>query len=237
MDIEDEYYNKYIKYKTKYLELKQSNQSGGWNFSFIFPKEKPYGINYNFFLTEYKKLEEKKITKPDELIFWTEKLLFEYILPKLYDFFENKKDEDNKNNIINVYNVFCYTKKIYIDYNNNVNKTSKEIIIQNNNNNKDEIINYLDKTFTSQNVNNSNNKNNTDKNNFENQLKAIINSYYINLNEYITDDKKHKFIYDTCNYNAEKKTDLSRLDLMFVWSVKSYNKHNIDPRFTIPVNK
>ena len=75
MDMEDIYYNKYIKYKTKYLELKEQSGSGGLNITKIF------NPNLNLYGSKYYRLVECLIKT---------KVIKEIIITKDVDYIKNK---------------------------------------------------------------------------------------------------------------------------------------------------
>ena len=75
MDMEDIYYNKYIKYKTKYLELKEQSGNGGLNITKIF------NPNLNLYGSKYYRLVECLIKT---------KVIKEIIITKDVDYIKNK---------------------------------------------------------------------------------------------------------------------------------------------------
>jgi hypothetical protein len=111
----DIHYNKYIKYKTKYLELKEQRGSGIgelFNKSTI-KEEKIFETNFDLLkdnkckIDNYLNYNKDNISK---IISSVEDLLLNIILPQLY-IYNNKTDYQQI--IINIYKSFCNTINTY----------------------------------------------------------------------------------------------------------------------------
>jgi len=104
INIQDLHYQKYIKYKKKYLELKQSGGIGK-------PKVNVYGSQYNNMKTLIKKLDNKS----DTIYLMQQKILLieDFLLNKLLTELMKKNSE---NKFIDVYKEICYTIICYREY-------------------------------------------------------------------------------------------------------------------------
>jgi hypothetical protein len=116
INIRDVHYQKYIKYKKKYLELKQSGGSGMMS---IFDKSKVQPAptsEEQLYDTDYLNLIIPKFSKSyehDNVIFLTHATLIIDILPNLYNKITDKECRDN---IINIYIDFCNNINKNIEY-------------------------------------------------------------------------------------------------------------------------
>ena len=108
MDINDVYYDKYIKYKTKYLELKEQSGNGRFSNMFTSNKEK-YGYYYDDFVLEINKI---KVIKEIKKVIGVEGI----------------KEMMKINTLTN--------KSIYDEFNNHYNKLLKNIFENEDNNKK-----------------------------------------------------------------------------------------------------
>jgi hypothetical protein len=116
--MEDIHYNKYIKYKTKYLELKEQRGSGsrigsgiGEWFSALFrtQEEKIFGAYFDLLKKHQTSLTDINHI-PQNQTYYTEQFLLPFILPQLYIY---KNIIDYQQTIINIYKSFCNTINTY----------------------------------------------------------------------------------------------------------------------------
>lgn len=203
--MEDKYYKKYLKYKLKYLELKQS---GGGLKTIIFGIESKEWykriINNEILIELTKNIEEftkeieeftqksrqltdtqkKEISdKHKEDILYIEDQLVKYLFIHLKREFKTNKE---KNISINeIYKIFCNTINNYHKYFNpdpittKINQLTKDTIKIINNANHEELIKHLDIIKTP-------------------LLKKTIDLYFKHLNNYIENDIIPSMLYHTC---------------------------------------
>jgi hypothetical protein len=206
INIQDEHYKKYIKYKTKYLELKEQSgrglfrnpevyekiQSGGESksfmeqiFDFLFSQEGKIYDTYYLSLNDSKSRlantpDSDKIDKIDKAIFGIESIVSQFILPRLYVY-----PNIDKNKIIQIYKVFCqnideYRNHLKLDV--MTQNNTKTNIINNNNNHKKQLLGYLDNIRLP-------------------LLKETIELYYSKLNERIEKNVKFTIELNICESN------------------------------------
>jgi hypothetical protein len=121
--MEDIHYNKYIKYKTKYLELKEQRGSGIGEW-FKIKEEKIFENNFDN-LKEYKSFINTYLNNEGDIsnfIYKLEVFLLDKILPQLY-IYNNKTDYQQI--IINIYKSFCNTINTYYRSNENIEEILK----------------------------------------------------------------------------------------------------------------
>jgi hypothetical protein len=112
---QDIHYNKYIKYKTKYLELKEQRGSGigEWFNRSTITEEKIFETNFDKLKDQKCKIDSYLNYNKDNIsiiISSVEDLLLNIILPQLY-IYNNKTDYQQI--IINIYKSFCNTINTY----------------------------------------------------------------------------------------------------------------------------
>jgi hypothetical protein len=185
INIQDEHYKKYIKYKTKYLELKEQSGGGGVITFFKSEEEKIYG----------EKIDIKKtlnIFKTHNTSLWDiEKYLTNIIFQELYKKYFDNNEEQKKNIIIELYKIICNTINNYYEYFKNKDISKKHTIEENNKNNLTQLIKHLDNIKTP-------------------LLKQIVELYFTMLNNHIKKDFKDipVIIYNTCKYNKDYVDDV-----------------------------
>jgi hypothetical protein len=123
--MEDIHYNKYIKYKTKYLELKEQRGSGIGEW-FKIKEEKIFENNFDILKDNKCKIDNYLNYNKNNIsiiISSVEEFLLNKILPQLY-IYNNKTDYQQI--IINIYKSFCNTINTYRSEQN-----IKEILLNN----------------------------------------------------------------------------------------------------------